>query len=78
MFCALDFGMGWEGIQGQPAKTNAGEELVRGREACSNPAKVIAAGHQAFAAGAAVTTNFDPFFWLFLVPGALLAVAAWD
>ncbi len=51
---------------------------LRGREACSDPAKAIAAGYLAFAVWAAVTTNFDPFFWMFLTPGALLAFAAWD
>ena len=37
---------------------------------------LTAAAYLGFAAWAAIETNFDPFFFMFLVPGILLALAS--
>ncbi|MEO8502189.1 MAG: hypothetical protein ABI565_14810 [Vicinamibacteria bacterium] len=37
---------------------------------------MVALGYLSFAAWAIVTTGFDPFFMVFIVPGVLLLVAS--
>ena len=48
----------------------------RGEAVSTLTPALIAAAYLGFAAWAAVETNFDPFFFLFLVPGVLLALAS--
>ncbi len=48
----------------------------RGEPASTFAPALIAAAYLAFGAWAAVESNFDPFFFTFIVPGVLLALAA--
>ena len=48
----------------------------RGEAAPTLAPALIAAAYLGFAAWAAVETNFDPFFFMFLIPGVLLALAS--
>jgi len=48
----------------------------RGEAVSTLTPALIAACYLGFAAWAAVETNFDPFFFLFLIPGVLLALAS--
>jgi hypothetical protein len=41
------------------------------------PVAIIALVYVIFGLGALVASRFDPFFLVFLVPGLLLAIAAW-
>jgi hypothetical protein len=49
----------------------------RGRSASLLAPRLIAAGYLAFGLGALLASDFDPFGWLFVVPGSLLAASAW-
>ncbi len=49
---------------------------LRGQPASLLPVLVIACTYLAFAAWALAISRFDPFFLVFVVPGALLLVAA--
>jgi hypothetical protein len=48
----------------------------RGEPASTLAPALTAAAYLGFAAWAAVETNFDPFFFMFLIPGVLLALAS--
>jgi hypothetical protein len=48
---------------------------LRGEGVWMLPASLIAVSYLGFGAWALYTSNFDPFFFVFVVPGALLAVA---
>jgi hypothetical protein len=50
---------------------------LRGRYASTFPAMVFAITYLAIGAWALSASNFNPFFWLFIVTGLLLLVAAW-
>ena len=45
--------------------------------ASRGPVVIIALAYLLFGLGALVATRFDPFFLVFIVPGALLGIAAW-
>jgi hypothetical protein len=47
----------------------------RGERVWMLPASLIAVGYLGFGAWALYKSNFDPFFFVFVVPGALLAIA---
>jgi hypothetical protein len=49
----------------------------RGRPAPLLAPRLIAAGYLAFGVGALLASGLDPFGWLFVVPGTLLAAGAW-
>lgn len=49
---------------------------LRGDAVSALPGAVIAVAYLAFGAWALVASNFDPFFFVFIVPGVLLALAA--
>ena len=49
---------------------------MRGESVSALPALIIAGGEIAFGTWALLTSNFDPFFLIFIVPGLLLAVAS--
>ena len=49
----------------------------RGRAVSLRPGRFIGAIYLLFAAWALVRSNFDPFFLVFAVPGALLLAVAW-
>ncbi len=51
---------------------------LRGRPTPLLPSRVIAGIYLLFGAGAMALTGFNPFFLVFLIPGLLLAVAAWS
>jgi len=48
----------------------------RGEAVSTLAPALTAVAYLGFAAWAAVETNFDPFFFMFLVPGILLALAS--
>lgn len=48
---------------------------LRGERVWMLPAALIAVSYLAFGAWALYRSNFDPFFFVFVVPGALLAIA---
>lgn len=52
-------------------------DRMRGRAVSLRPALVIALLYVAYGAGALILSNFNPFFLVFVVPGALLLLAAW-
>jgi hypothetical protein len=52
-------------------------QRFRGREVSTFPGKVIAVAYLAIGIWVMVASNFDPFSLLFIVPGALLAIASW-
>jgi hypothetical protein len=39
------------------------------------PTALVAVSHLGFGAWALYASNFDPFFFVFVIPGALLAIA---
>jgi hypothetical protein len=51
-------------------------QRLRGQLVSKTPALVIAIGELAFGAWALAVTNLDPFGFIFIVPGVLLAIAA--
>ena len=52
-------------------------DLLRRRSVSVRPALLIALLYVAFGIWALIVSNNDPFFYVFIVPGFLLAVAAW-
>jgi hypothetical protein len=52
-------------------------DALKGRPASLRPALAIAIGYLVFGTWALTVSNLDPFALVFLVPGALLLVAAW-
>jgi hypothetical protein len=48
---------------------------LRGENASTGPAAVVAATYLAFGCWALVASRFEPFFLVFIVPGVLLALA---
>lgn len=52
-------------------------DRLRGRPAELWPAKFIAVVYTLFGIGA-IVASMEPFFLIFVVPGALMAVAAWQ
>jgi hypothetical protein len=52
-------------------------DLLRRRSVSVRPALVIAVVYVAFGIWALIISDNDPFFYVFIVPGFLLAVAAW-
>lgn len=51
---------------------------LRGRPKPLLPSRVIAGVYLLFGIGAMVLTGFNPFFLVFIIPGLLLAAAAWS
>lgn len=51
-------------------------KLYRGEDVATYPAAVIAVAYLAFGIWAMVSSGFNPFFLVFLVPGLLLALAS--
>ncbi len=49
---------------------------LRGENVSTLPAVVIAIAYLAFGIWALVITGFNPFFFMFIIPGVLLAVAS--
>lgn len=49
---------------------------MRGLPAPAAPLWIVALAHGGFGAWALVSSSFDPFFWIFIVPAALIAIAA--
>lgn len=49
---------------------------LRGLATTPVPLSVIALAHGGFGLWALVASSFDPFFWIFIVPAALVAIAA--
>lgn len=47
----------------------------RGERVWMLPSALVAVGYLAFGAWALYRSNFDPFFFVFVIPGALLAIA---
>ena len=51
-------------------------QQLRGAYTSLFPAQIIAMAYIGIGAWALFASNYDPFFWIFIVPGALLALAS--
>lgn len=50
---------------------------LRGEKVPANPAAIVSIAYLAFGCWALLASSFNPFFLVFVVPGLLLAFAAW-